>query len=106
MKVLVATFLSLLSVGVVHAESTDAKGSIELVYEPIDCVKAPCPQFKVVSINGDAQGSGLVGEFVDFDTKGFPTQIPVIVIGQWSQEGNYFKVSVKEWIVAHRKSNR
>ncbi len=85
----------------IRAEETIGKGSLEVVHKPIVCVTTPCPQYKVLKINGVVPDHPLGADLVNFDsTKSAVRQFKTFtVVGEWKAQDNYLEVTVSEWKV-------
>lgn len=96
-------FLVLLAPLGVSAETQDGSGAMDVVYEPKVCVMDPCPQFKVVAINGEKIDEAMGADLINVDLKEIPAGRPVLVMGTWTKDGSYFQVTAKEWLLNIRE---
>jgi hypothetical protein len=94
--------LSLLIPFMSFADEVDIEsgsGLIKLEYEPKSCLITPCPQFKVMSINGQgmaALGADLIN--LDPNKSALSSFRKIIVKGKWQQKAeNYIEIQVIEW---------
>lgn len=86
------------------AVATEGEGALEVINEPKVCVTEPCPQLRILGINGNPQPAGLGGDILNLETRKMPAGKPMIIIGTWTREENYFKIKAKEWMLnVHEK---
>lgn len=75
-----------------------ATGEVELMYEPKVCIMEPCPQFRVLSINGE-KAEDLEADITNVNarTSSISSFRKVRVKGEWTKEGSYLKIVADEW---------
>ncbi len=100
-RMMVVAFLT--SLFLVATDEVRESGAMEVVYEPVFCVTTPCPQFKIIEINGDKPKENMGADISDLDLKTLPIRKPFLIIGTWVREGDYFKVTPKEVIITSRE---
>lgn len=83
-------------------EAVEGSGAMEVVYEHKVCITDPCPQYKIIALNGEAV-EAMGADLINLDANTLPSGKPAVVMGSWVREGNYFKVKVKEWILVARQ---
>lgn len=80
------------------ASEETGKGVVQLQYEPRVCVMAPCPQFKVISVNRkpvtDLGADVLNFEYSRSAARAFKT---FSVKGTWVQKENYLEITASSW---------
>jgi len=103
MRVIVGVIF-LLVTGNLHAgDTTEGSGAMEVLYEAKVCITDPCPQYKILSLNGESLEISMGADLMNLEPTSMPQGKPVLLMGSWIREGNYFKVRVKEWILVARE---
>lgn len=84
-------------------EPTEGSGALEVIYEPKQCITDPCPQYKVIAMNGEAVKNPMGADLLNIEDKKIPVDRAALVMGTWVREDQYLKVTVKEWILHVRE---
>lgn len=103
MKFLFAFVLSLVSTASADEGAAPTEGALEVIYNPIVCVMAPCPQFRIVKINGAKPTGSASADIRGLKLETLPKNRPFIVMGTWTQERDYFQVTAREAIFSYRE---
>jgi hypothetical protein len=76
----------------------ETKGTLELVHEPKVCVMAPCPQYRVISVNG-VKVSDLGADLLNFEIEKSAASVfkKISVQGEWTIKEGYLEVTASEW---------
>lgn len=94
----------------VHADEVQETGSLIVEYMPRICIKEPCPQFDVVSVNGRVAEPDLRADLIksDSETKIERKMQPgdsamfgfkrITIVGSWVRSDSYIRVvKISEW---------
>lgn len=75
-----------------------ASGLLEVEYEPKQCVMAPCPQYKLESMNGvKAKPFGVVTPNLDLLPVGLKSGEKLVLKGSWENKKGVLEVVVSDW---------
>jgi hypothetical protein len=90
--------------GLLKAEE-EFKGTVELSHEPKNCVTTPCPQYRVLSIDGEKPTEPLGADLVNFDSRESSVSAfkKFYVKGTWKKTDRYLEITVSEWFVTLRE---
>lgn len=100
-----ANFLGVFVLGssLLHAEDLPEKGraKFELAHEPKQCITTPCPQFRVVKMNGKpVSGIGADIDRKDFEKSAMANFKTFFAKGSFThskENPGYIEIQVEEW---------
>ncbi len=73
-------------------------GVLEVVYEPKVCIMAPCPQYRVVTMNS-VKVQGIGADILNFESqKSAAAAFKTFSIeGEWTRTEDYLEVTASAW---------